>query len=145
MGEKLNKFIYCLTIWSSIHLISKWLEVFILFLIFPSLPPEAPMTATATLLGDDVASPLARVVAGCWNLENIFGPLQNISINKYWWNIKVVTLKFSKICTNKSGQYFVENLSLPIFGSVLVYDFWTPPPSYQFCTWPLFFSKLIII
>ena len=20
-------------------------------------------------------------------------------------------------------------------GSVLVYDFWTPPPSYQFCTW----------
>ena len=40
------------------------------------------MTATATLLGEDVASPLARVAAGCWNLENIFGPLQNISIEK---------------------------------------------------------------
>ena len=32
------------------------------------------------------------------------------------------------------------------FGSVLVYVFWTPPPSYQFCTWPfLFFCKLVYI
>ena len=30
------------------------------------------------------------------------------------------------------------------YGSVLVYDFWTPqaPPSYQFCTWPFIFQQI---
>jgi len=31
-----------------------------------------------------------------------------------------------------------------ILGSVLVYDFWTPPPSYQFCIRPLFQQFSII-
>ena len=44
------------------------------------------------------------------------------------------------------GEEVQKTFRKQLLGSVLLNDFWTPcphPPSYEFCTWTLFSSKII--
>ena len=46
-----------------------------------------------------------------------------------------LNLRCRSVYTNLQLRSCLFNISVGFVESVLVYDFWTPPPSHQFCTW----------
>ena len=89
------------------------------------LDPHTPLQCLSVLTRDS----LPRRLGSCWLIILMFS-LQ----------IVLHLLIPSMVC---SKAEFTKMKA--VGGSVLVYNFWTPPrppPSYQFCTWPFIFQQI---